>query len=436
MKKVEEVFGVSSEDVLSYVERQHVDDKFSSALETGHQIIVYGASKQGKTALVKKHLNYEENIVISLSPKTSLRDIYQSMLRKSGVTLNTSYTEGTGDVSKVKGKAFIEGAIALVLKGRAEVAVENEKTYRLEDKYEEIELNLDLPDDVASLMVRLGEKKTIILENFHYLPENVQRDFAFDLRTFHDLKIRFVILGVWKEANRLIQFNGELQDRVAEVPVEPWHEADFLRIVAKGETELNIQFSRALVQECIDNAFKSVGVFQELLKATCLESNILETQSQQLFVDDMGMVARAISRKSEDYSGRHLKNLEAIASGNTSVIDKTKPLPYFLNYYIVMHILEIGFAGLNGGISKEALLHAIKQVHHRAQDLKGAQLVSVLKGLAEVQSGKGISPPVLAYDSNSRQLRVVDSTFYFFLKNSDLALVRDEILHPLDGLDL
>lgn len=160
------------------------------------------------------------------------------------MTLNTSYTEGTGDVSKVKGKAFIEGAIALVLKGRAEVAVENEKTYRLEDKYEEIELNLDLPDDVASLMVRLGEKKTIILENFHYLPESVQRDFAFDLRTFHDLKIRFVILGVWKEANRLIQFNGELQDRVAEVPVEPWHEADFLRIVAKGEPELNIQFSK------------------------------------------------------------------------------------------------------------------------------------------------------------------------------------------------
>lgn len=54
MKKVEEVFGVSNEDVLSYVERQHVDDKFSSALEAGHQIIVYGASKQGKTALVKK----------------------------------------------------------------------------------------------------------------------------------------------------------------------------------------------------------------------------------------------------------------------------------------------------------------------------------------------------------------------------------------------
>lgn len=188
MKKVEEVFGVSSEDVFSYVERAHVDDKFTSALETGHQIIVYGASKQGKTALVKKHLNYDDNIVISLSPKTTIRNIYQSILRKSGVTLKTSYTEGTGDSSKVKGKAFIEGAIALVLKGRAEVAAEQETNHKLEDKYEEIEFNLDLPDDVASLMVKLGSKKTIILENFHYLPESIQRDFAFDLRTFHDLR--------------------------------------------------------------------------------------------------------------------------------------------------------------------------------------------------------------------------------------------------------
>ncbi|WP_122847321.1 hypothetical protein [Pseudomonas viridiflava] len=436
MKKVEEVFGVSSEDIFSYVERAHVDDKFASALEAGHQIIVYGASKQGKTALVKKHLNYDENIVVSLSPKTTIRNIYQSILRKSGVTLQTSYTEGTGDTSKVKGKAFIEGAIALVLKGRAEIATEDESTYKVEDKYEEIELNLDLPDDVASLMVKFGTKKTVILENFHYLPESVQRDFAFDLRTFHDLKIRFVILGVWKEANRLIQFNGELQDRVAEVPVEPWHEDDFLRIVDKGAPELNVQFSRVLVQECIDNAFKSVGVFQELLKVTCLEAGITETQTANQFIDDMDVVARAIKQKSEDYSGRHLKNLEAIASGNTSVIDKSKPLPYFLNYYIVMHILDIGFAGINGGISKEALLHAIKQIHHRKDDLKGSQLTSVLKGLAEVQSGKGINPPVLAYDSNSRQLKVVDSTFYFFLKNADLALVKEEILYPLDGLDL
>lgn len=107
MSNLEDVFGVSGKPVASYVERSQVDDHFKDALRTDKQIIVYGASKQGKTALVKKYINYESNIVISLSPRTTLKDIYQSILRKSGVSLRTSYTEGTGDSTRVKGKASI-----------------------------------------------------------------------------------------------------------------------------------------------------------------------------------------------------------------------------------------------------------------------------------------------------------------------------------------
>lgn len=431
---VEDVFGVSGKLVASYVERPHVDDKFKDALRTDKQIIVYGASKQGKTALVKKYISYDENILISLSPKTTLKDIYQSILRKSGVVLKTSYTEGTGDTTKIKSKASIQGAVAMVLKGKVELGIEKDKNEKLDEKYDEIEFNLELPDDVADLIHRVGNKKVIILENFHYLPEELQRTFAYDLRTFQDLKVRFIILGVWKEANRLAQYNGELQDRIYEIPVEPWLEDDFRAIAQKGEALLNISFATAILENCIANAFSSVGVFQELLKNTCLESGVTNKQNPLVFIEKMDAYQRAITAKTEEYSGRHLRNLESIASGNGALIDKDKPLPYFLQYYIVMHILDLGYHGLNGGISKAALLHGIKRVHHRKDDLKGSQLTAVLKGLTELQANKGISPPVIAYDSNSRQLKVVDSTFYFFLKNADLEEIKDDIICPMDGL--
>ncbi|KIF53520.1 hypothetical protein [Vibrio owensii] len=433
---VEDVFGVSGKQVASYVERPQVDDKFIDALRTDKQIIVYGASKQGKTALVKKYIPYEDNILISLSPKTTLKDVYQSILRKSGVVLKTSYTEGTGNTSKVHSKASIQSAVAMVVKGKVEVGVEGNKSVKAEEQYDEIEFNLELPDDVADLIQRVGHKKVIILENFHYLPESLQRTFAYDLRTFQDLKIRFIILGVWKEANRLAQFNGELQDRVYEIPVEPWSDDDFRTIARKGEPLLNIKFSTVLLENCISNAFSSVGVFQELLKNTCIESGINNKQQTSIYLDDIDALERAIESKTIEYSGRHLRNLEAIACGNGVSISKDKPLPYFLPYYIVMHMLELGYHGFNGGVSKEALLHGIKQVHHRKESLKGSQLTSVLKGLPELQANKGISPPVIAYDSNSRQLKVVDSTFYFFLKNADLEQVKDEIICPLDGLEV
>ena len=435
MTNLEDVFGVSGKQVGSYVEREHVDDRFKDALKTDKQIIVYGSSKQGKTALVKKYIDYDSNILISLSPRTTLKDIYQSILRKSGVTLKTSYSEGTGDSTRVNSRASIQGAVALVLKGKVDVGIEKNRNSSLSDNYEEIEFNLELPDDVADLIHRAGSKKVIILENFHYLPEDLQRSFAYDLRTFQDLKVRFIILGVWKEANRLTQFNGELQDRISEVPVEPWKSEDFCRIAEKGSGLLNIRFSEDVLNKVIDNAFKSVGVFQELLKITCLESGISKKEQNQKVIEDQSALDRAIEYKTEEYSGRHLRNLETIAAGNSAAINKDKPLPYFLNYYIVMHILNIGFAGLNGGITKESLMHGIRESHHRKNDLRGSHLTTALKGLTELQAGKGISPPVIAYDSNSRQLKVVDSTFYFFLKNAKLEHIKDEIVSPLDGFE-
>lgn len=433
--KIEDVFGVSGKQVASYVERDQVDTKFKDALRTDKQIIVYGASKQGKTSLAKKYISYDDNIFISLSPKSTLKDIYQSILRKSGVTLKTSYTEGTGDITKVRAKAEIKGAVAVVLKAKAEIGIDKETSSRLDEQYEEIEFNLELPDDVADLINRAGHKKVIILENFHYLPEELQRTFAYDLRTYQDLKVRFIILGIWKEANRLAQFNGELQDRVFEIPVEPWEDADFRKIAQLGENLLNIKFAPIILNKCIENAFSSVGVFQELLKTTCQESGVPVKQTTQRIISDFEAQKRAIFQKTEEYSGRHLRNLEAIASGNSSVIAKDMPLPFFLHYYIVQHILDIGYQGVIGGITKESLMHAIKQIHHRRNDLKGSQLTNVLKGLTDIQANKGISPPVIAYDSNSRQLRVVDSTFNFFLKNADLKSIKDEIVCPMDGLE-
>lgn len=374
-------------------------------MKSDKQIIVYGSSKQGKTALVKKYIDYDDNIVISLSPKHTLKDIYQTILRKSGITLRTSYTKGSGQSSTAKGKARIQGAIALVLKGTAEVGLDRSTNHSSTENYDEIEFNLELPDDVADIINRHGNKKVVILENFHYLSEEVQKDFAYDLRTFQELKVRFVIVGVWKESNRLSQFNGELQDRIDEIPVEPWTNEDFFRIIAKGEQELNIKFATTVKHLCLDNSFASVGVFQELLRLTCINFGIFN-KGDSVFIDSEDSFNKALVEKTKDYSERHLKNLEAIASGNNTQVQKDKPLPFFMHYYIVTDILSQGYDAIkNGGMSKLCMMHSIKQKHHRSNDLRGGHLTTALKGLVELQSNKSINPPVIAYDATSKKMR-------------------------------
>lgn len=38
-----------------------------------------------------------------------------------------------------------------------------------------------------------------------------------------------------EKKNRLAQFNGDLLDRVIEIPVEPWSEDEFRQVIQKGE---------------------------------------------------------------------------------------------------------------------------------------------------------------------------------------------------------
>src|SRR5215831_4728707 len=154
--KLEEVFGVSSTPVRSYVQRSSVDGRFLEAVKADKQIVVYGSSKQGKTSLVQEHLPYEKNIVVRLTPKTSISDIYQSILRQLQIRLRTENTESTGREFATSVKTSFKALIPIFGGGEAgaEGGVKSEATR--EQKYEEIPFNLELPQDVSELIKRRG----------------------------------------------------------------------------------------------------------------------------------------------------------------------------------------------------------------------------------------------------------------------------------------
>ena len=432
MARLEEVFGVTSKPVLSYVEREQVDDSFKEALESNKQIIVYGSSKQGKTALVSKHLPYADNLLVSLTPKTKLLDIYQTILSQAGVRLSISTTERSSTESAISIGAKFKAMIPIFGGAEAETSGSTKAGSGLESKYEEVPINLELAQSVADMLKRVKSNHWIILENFHYLPDEVQQEFAFDLRAFQELGVRFVILGVWREKNRMAQFNGDLLDRTIEVPVEPWRNEDFLKVAEKGSKKLNFDFSAEILKRTIDASFSSIGVFQELLKHICLSAKVRQTLPDTGAVKDIADLTHAVEVKTGDYGARHERALEAIAAGHNSGGAKGDQVALFLPYYLVTEILKHGFDGIQNGARKQTLWDWIRARHHRGQDVRSSDMTNLLDGLANLQSAKAISPPIFAYDSQQRMLQVVDSTFYFFIKNADAVQVIESIQNPLE----
>ena len=433
MPILEEVFGVSAKPILSYVERGEVDDRFKEGLRSDKQIIVYGSSKQGKTALVSTHLPYEKHILVSLTPKSTILDINQTILSGAGVKLVSGNTDSRNTEGSLGVKTTIKAMIPFFGGADASVNGITKAGSGNETKYEEVPINLELPQHVANLLSKLGSKKWVILENFHYLNEETQRQFAYDLRAYQELGLRFVILGVWREKNRMVQFNGDLLDRIIEVPVEPWTEADFRRVVENGSRELSLKIEPGLVKKIIDASFSSIGVFQELLRSICKEAGVLRSHMTATahYIKEEAYLNRAVAAKANDYAARHQRALEAIAGGHKSGGITGDAVPLFLPYYLVRVILEAGYDGIANGMRRPDIQDHIRQIHHRGVDVRPGDMTNLLGGLAKLQAVKGISPPIIDYDFQNRLLQVVDSTFYFFIKHADTKEILESIPNPL-----
>jgi len=431
MTSLGDVFGVSSKAVKSYIPREHIDGLFKIAIASDKHVVVYGASKQGKTALVSRYLSYDDNIVVRLAPKSTVEDIYASILRQAGVILETAST--SEEASKVGADAGLKFKAKVPLLGEAEVSggARGEAETKTTIQYETVPFNISVPQDISELLKKAGLKKKIILENFHYLDEELQRQIAFDLRLFQEMGLLFVVLGVWRQKDKLRIYCSDLTDRVMDVPVEPWIDDDFRKVAQKGAVELNAVVSEELIEICINNSFGSIGVFQELMRATCAAAGLNGRGKAVFSVYNEEYAQRAIVEKSDQYGATHRQALELIASGNITHSQDKKLQPLHLPYYLVCAILELGYQGFEHGVSRSEITECIKKNHHRKDDVRPSDMTNLLHNLSASQFKKGINPPLIDYDQTKRRLFAIDSTFFFFLRNCNLDEFLEELPSPL-----
>ncbi|MFD1510684.1 hypothetical protein [Lacimonas salitolerans] len=90
VNKTSEVFGVSREIPLNYVERTNVDDKFISCLAMQKHVIIFGSSKQGKTSLRKHCLNEDDYILVQCRNGWGLEKLAEGILKQAGYAVEVS----------------------------------------------------------------------------------------------------------------------------------------------------------------------------------------------------------------------------------------------------------------------------------------------------------------------------------------------------------
>ncbi|WPE25772.1 hypothetical protein PshuTeo1_14810 [Pseudomonas hunanensis] len=387
-----DVFGTSRDLPENYVVRSHVDEKFVASLAKDRHVVIHGSSKQGKTSLRKMHLKPEECKIITCQRSWKLVDIHDAILKLAGYELTLSSEHAVNGSRKVSlssgvgAKSEGEDVSDLVRKRSLEITIEN-------------------TTDVIEALRVLEFNKFFVIEEFHYLEEDVQIAFAQGLKAFHEQsKVCFIIVGVWLESDRLISLNNDLSGRVVSVDADKWLDQDIDELFKRSESLLNISFAPGFKKAVRQHGRGNVFLVQQLCMEACERQGVYFAQdSEALIAADLD-VHELIKSVLDEQTGRYQKFLMEFSAGFSST-------EFDLYKWMLCPLIVLEDHLLENGVTAQALRRFLERKHPQGKDIKIARLLAALNKVLELQRQKKISPIIIEFDQARNRLKIVDKGF-------------------------
>jgi len=414
-----EIFGLSRDLPLNYIERPDVDNKLKQELLAKKHIVIYGSSKQGKTCVRKHCINSEDYILVQCSNRSDVSELNASILKRAGFEITQSTKKG------ITGKNKILATIKTSIFGfGASAGGEIEDTNSHEQVKAPLEIDVDDVNDVIAALKSINFKKIIVLEDFHYMPFETQRDFSIALKAFHESSnIIFIVVGVWLEDNRLIVYNGDLTGRIISVNADKWETAELEMAIQKGGELLNIDFDAKFKADIVLHCLNSIYLVQEACRRACIECGISGTQKIKTTIgnglDGKEIIAKIVGDQSARYNS-FLINFS----------DGFQDTELQMHKWILYPVLSSTISELELGLKFKDIRATLQSVHPRGEKLNLGNVTQSLQSTASLQIKKNIMPIILDYDQTNRKLNVVDKGFLIWLQHQDIAELKDDLDLP------
>lgn len=417
--EVNEVFGLSRDLPLNYIERTAVDDKLKQELQAKKHIVIYGGSKQGKTCVRKHCINSKDYILVQCSNRSDVSELNASILKRAGFEITQSSKKG------ITGKNKILASLKTSIFGfGASAGGEVEDTTSQETTTAPLEIDVDDVNDVIAALKSINFNRIIVLEDFHYMPFETQRDFSIALKAFHETSdIIFVIVGVWLEDNRLIVYNGDLTGRIISVNADKWEEAELETAVDKGCALLNITFDKQFKSDIVKHCLNSIYLVQEACRRACIKSGVSGTQQLSKEIGK-GMDGKAIIADIvNDQTARYNSFLISFSDG-------FQDTELQMHKWILYPVLSSTIEQLELELKFKDIRATLQDVHPRGEKLNLGNVTQSLQSTASLQIKKNIMPIILDYDQTNRKLNVVDKGFLIWLQHQIISELKEDLDLP------
>lgn len=419
--KLRDAFGVGRDIPLNYVARDAVDGRFIDSLTRDKHVVIYGSSKQGKTTLRRHCLEESDYIVVSCLNTMGLADLNGAILKKAGYRIEQTQTKTVGGAWKYGAEFAGEGKVPFVAKASGKGTLNRETNSADAVVTKRLEIDLNDVNDIITALQEIEFGKFIILEDFHYLSADTQRSFAFSLKAFHENSpFCFIVVGVWREQNRLIYYNGDLTNRIVSIDVDVWEQAHLREVIRVGEQLLNVRFDADTVEVLLRHCGDSVALVQEACYRLCDRAGAVETRDEPLDVG-VGADAEALVREIvNDQAGRYSAFITNFSEGfQQTGLEMYK----WVTYAVLASSIEL----LETGLRRQQVASIIKGKHPEGATLNEGNITQALQNTASLQVLKSIRPIIFDYDQTTRVLTTVDRSFLIWLAHQDRAELLAEL---------
>ncbi len=372
-------------------------------------VTVTGHTKSGKTVLTRKVLPTESSVWIDGGVVADEQDFWSIILERLVAFQETSEGSEDGAASKIEGKASA-GANFLVAKGEGELgaAYESQRTSSREQTRK-------VSSRVAALQALRNNRVPLVIDDFHYLPKDLQGSIVRALKPLVFDGLAVVVIAIPHRRYDAVKVEKEMTGRILSLAIPVWAEEELIFIPEQGFPLIGLKVEPGINQQLAEQAIGSPHLMQEFCRAIGKRSK----DQDGIAVTDHE-VLKEVFREVADTIGRPI--FEKLARGPRQRTDRVRRQLKDGREVDIYELVLHGLAHLKPGLvtlEYEDLRAAIREVS-AVQIPQLHEVARVLKHMATIAATDQSSTPVIDFEETDKKLHVTDPFFAFYLRWGDL----------------
>lgn len=254
--------------------KEDYTEDIRDAIEDRRLISIAGPSKSGKTVLVESAVGESRLIEVTGGGIEKSEDVWKKVLDQIGMpdsrTVTESNSEGNSDKLGFRATA---GLGPVKLQGELGNTQQSTQGQQNAKSYTRDPFNL-----VVDCLSK--SDSVIFIDDFHYIPIEVQKIIAQQVKELVRKQISVVYASVPYHSDDIIRANSDLQGRIFKIDLSYWDDSELEQIAHRGFDILNFSCSREMVRKLVKESAGSPQLMQSLCLQLCRTMGARESEDK------------------------------------------------------------------------------------------------------------------------------------------------------------